>query len=41
VSLTSRPSRFKFVREFGPPPDAVRASILKDPELIEKTRGLS
>jgi len=41
VSLTRRPSRFKFVREFGPPSDAVRASILKDPELIEKTRGLS
>lgn len=40
-SLTKRPSRFKFVREFGPPSDEVRAAILKDPIKTEKTRGLS
>lgn len=40
-SLTKRPSRFKFVREFGPPSDNVRRKILKDEEKIEKTRGLS
>lgn len=40
-SLTKRPSRFKFVREFGPPSDDVRRKILKDEDKIEKTRGLS
>ena len=40
-SLTERPSRFKFVREFGPPSEAVRMSILKDEKKVKDTEGLS
>jgi len=40
-SLTERPSRFKFVREFGPPSAAVRMSILNDEKKVKDTEGLS
>jgi hypothetical protein len=40
-SLKDRPSRFRFVREFGPPSAAVRATILKDDSLVDVTEGLS
>lgn len=40
-SLKNRPSRFKFVREFGPPSDEVRMRILKDPNLVKLSAGLS
>lgn len=40
-SLTERPSRFKFVREFGPPSVAVRMSILNDEKKVRDTEGLS
>jgi len=41
VSLTSRPSRFKFVRHFGPPNENVRRLILKNENLVKKSKGLS
>lgn len=40
-SLKNRPSRFKFVKEFGPPSETVRLTILKDEKLVKKTEGLS
>lgn len=40
-SLTTRPSRFKFVKQFGPPSEPVRLSILKDEALVKATEGLS
>jgi len=40
-SLKNRPSRFKFVKELGPPSSGVRLSILGDPKLVEETEGLS
>jgi hypothetical protein len=40
-SLSTRPSRFKFVREFGPPSEEVRKSILCDDDLVKMTKGLS
>lgn len=40
-SLKERPSRFKFVREFGPPSDEVRMRILKDQNLVRLSKGLS
>lgn len=40
-SLTSRPSRFKFVKLFGPPSESVRRTILKDEKLVKLTEGLS
>lgn len=40
-SLKERPSRFKFVREFGPPTDEVRMRILKDQKLVDLSRGMS
>jgi len=41
ISLTSRPSRFKFVREFGPPSENVRRTILKNEALVKATEGMS
>jgi len=40
-SLKNRPSRFKFVKELGPPSETVRLTILKDEKLVKKTEGLS
>ena len=40
-SIKNRPSRFKFVREFGPPTEKVRLRILKDPNLVKLSEGLS
>lgn len=40
-SLTSRPSRFKFVREFGPPSEKVRMKILGNRKLVKQTEGMS
>jgi len=40
-ALKSRPSRFRFVKEFGPPTEAVRMRILNDPEKVAATAGLS
>lgn len=40
-SLKKRPSRFKFVREFGPPDEDVRRSILIDEDLVAATAGMS
>ena len=40
-SIKNRPSRFKFVREFGPPTREVRMKILKDEKLVEATEGQS
>lgn len=40
-SLTSRPSRFKFVRKFGPPSEEVRKAVLGDETLAKLTDGLS
>jgi len=40
-SLTTRPSRFKFVCEFGPPSDEVRKTILGDDNLVKVTKGMS
>jgi ATP-dependent 26S proteasome regulatory subunit len=40
-SLKDRPSRFKFVREFGPPPEEVRRRILGDENLVKLSKGMS
>lgn len=40
-SIKSRPSRFKFVKEIGPPNEEVRMKILKDKDLVEQTKGMS
>jgi len=40
-SIKNRPSRFKFVRYFGPPSSEVRAKILNDSNLVVLTEGLS
>jgi hypothetical protein len=40
-SIKNRPSRFKFVREFGPPALELRAKILGSIEEAEGTEGLS
>lgn len=40
-SLKDRPSRFKFVREFGPPSDLIRSTLLKDQRLVDMSKGLS
>jgi len=40
-SLKNRPSRFKFVKELGPPSETIRLTILKDEKLVKKTEGLS
>lgn len=40
-ALKSRPSRFKFVKEFGPPSAATRMKILNDPAKVTVTEGLS
>jgi len=40
-AIKARPSRFKFVREFGPPSDAVRMKILDDKRLVKKTAGMT
>ena len=40
-SLKNRPSRFKFVKEFGPPDDDVRFRILQDKNAVNETRGFS
>ena len=40
-SLKSRPSRFKFVREFGNPAYSTRLQILGDEELSRVTEGMS
>jgi len=40
-AFKSRPSRFKFVREFGAPNSDVRLKILKDPKLVKNTQGKS
>ena len=40
-SLRCRPSRFKFVREFGNPDAEVRMRILKDKKLVEETESMS
>jgi len=37
-SIKNRPSRFKFVREFSPPDDAIRMKILNNKNLVNKTR---
>jgi hypothetical protein len=39
-ALKNRPSRFKFVREFGNPSEEVRSRILP-PELVGETEGMS
>jgi len=42
VALKTRPSRFKFVREFLNPDISVRERILgNDPEILKKTEGMS
>ena len=41
TSLKCRPSRFKFVREFGNPDPRLRARILRSTEAAEATEGLS
>ena len=40
-SLKKRPSRFKFVKEFGPPNEEIRKKILKDDDLVKATAGMS
>ena len=40
-SLKCRPSRFKFVREFGNPNRTLRAKILGSTELADSTEGMS
>jgi len=40
-ALKTRPSRLKFVREFGPPDAEVREKILNDPSLVEETEGMT
>ena len=40
-SIKSRPSRFKFVREFGPPNDEVREKILGRSNLANEAKGMS
>ena len=40
-SLKDRPSRFKFVREFGPPTEEVRRRILGDENLVKLSQGMS
>jgi hypothetical protein len=40
-SLKSRPSRLRFVREFGPPTESVRMKILGDLEKVAATEGMS
>lgn len=40
-SIKNRPSRFKFVREFGPPSREVRMNILQDENLVDATEGKS
>jgi len=40
-SLKDRPSRFKFVREFGPPAEEVRRRILVDENLVKLSKGMS
>lgn len=40
-SLKARPSRFKYVREFGPPGDEVRMRILGNKTSAKKTKGMS
>ncbi len=40
-SIKSRPSRFRFVKEVGPPDEEVRMNILKDLQLVEETKGMS
>ena len=41
ASLSSRPSRFKFVREFGPPCESVRRKIFDDDDFVRMTDGKS
>lgn len=40
-SIKNRPSRFKFVKEFGPPCADVRFKILQDKNKVTMTEGLS
>jgi hypothetical protein len=40
-SIKERPSRFKFVKEFGPPNASVRLKILQDHNLTTLTAGLT
>jgi hypothetical protein len=40
-SLKKRPSRFKFVREFGLPDEDLRSKILEDDKLVAETAGFS
>lgn len=40
-SLKDRPSRFKFVREFGPPSEDTRRRILGDEKLVRLSKNLS
>lgn len=40
-SLKKRPSRFKFVREFGAPTEDLRRRILSNETLVKQTAGLS
>ena len=40
-SIKHRPSRFRFVKEVGPPNEEVRMKILNNKELVEQTAGLS
>ena len=40
-SLKCRPSRFKFVREFGNPNRSLRAKILGSAEMADSTEGMS
>jgi hypothetical protein len=40
-SLKTRPSRYRFVREFTLPDDQVRMQILGDEQLVEQTRGMT
>lgn len=40
-SIKNRPSRFKFVREFGPPSRETRMKILCDTRLVDETEGMS
>jgi ATPase family associated with various cellular activities (AAA) len=41
AAIKSRPSRFKFVREFGPPDVDTRMKILGDKDLVSETVGMS
>lgn len=40
-SLKERPSRFKFVKEFGFPTEKIRKKILRDDSLVSSTEGLT